>query len=154
MRNRLMIATAALLLASTGPAMAEQQTEAQPAVTTTFGSLDFGLRLSSTDGDKARFERYRDLRDGAFSRISFLKDTDNYTFTAKLDNIGYRDQRYQVNYNNSGRVRFTAQWDSTPLNYSYSTSTPWVEQSPGVFTLDPAARLLVQNNAPGIIGIP
>jgi len=154
MRTRLMIATTALLLASASLAMAQQQPAAPAAASTTTGTIDFGFRLSSTDGDKARFERYRDLRDGAFSRISFGKDTDNYTFTAKVDNIGYRDQRYQVNYNNSGKVRFTALWDSTPLNYGYNTLTPWVEQSPGVFTLDPAARLLVQNNAPGVIGIP
>src|SRR6266542_373151 len=155
MHSRLMIAIAALWLTSAAPAMA-QQSPAAPAETTTptLGSIDFGFRVSSTDGDKARFERYRDLRNGAYSRISFGKDTDAYTFTAKVDNIGYRDQRYQVNYNNSGRVRFTALWDSTPLNYGYNTSTPWVEQSPGVFTLDPAARLLVQNNAPGVIGIP
>ena len=153
MRNRLMIATA-LLLASTGLAMAQDQPAAPAAASTTTGTIDFGFRASSTNGDRARYERYRDLRDGAFSRISFGKDTDAYTLTAEVDNIGYRDQRYQVSYNNSGRVRFTAFWDSIPLNYGYNTSTPWVEQSPGVFTLDPAARLLVQNNTPGVIGIP
>lgn len=153
MRIRLMMVTA-LLLASTGLAMAQQQPAAPAAASTTTGTIDVGFRGSSTSGDKARFERYRDLRNGAFSRISFGKDTDAYTFTAKADNIGYRDQRYEVNYNNSGRVRFTALWDSTPLNYGYNTSTPFVEQSPGVFTLDPAARLLVQSNTPGVIGIP
>lgn len=154
MRNRVMIATVALLLASSGPAMAQQQSATPAAATPTSGSIDFGFRASSTDGDKARWERYRDLRDGAFSRISFGKETDQYIFDAKVDNIGYHDQRYEVNYNNSGKVKFTFLWDSTPLNYSYDSSTPWVEQSPGVFALDPATRLLVQNNTPGIVGVP
>ncbi|MBI3401577.1 MAG: MtrB/PioB family outer membrane beta-barrel protein [Acidobacteria bacterium] len=153
MRTRLMIATA-LLLASAGLAMAQPQPDATATAPALTGSIDLGFRASSTDGDRARFERFRDLRDGAVSRITLGKDTDAYTFTLKMDNIGYHDQRYQVNYNNSGRVRFTAQWDSTPLNYGYNTSSPWVEQSPGVFTLDPATRLLVQNNAPGVVGIP
>jgi MtrB/PioB family decaheme-associated outer membrane protein len=161
-RNRWMIATAALLLTSTGAAMAQQPAVPQPPAVSTeseyvpppLNVLDFGFRGTSITGDRARFERYRDLRDGAFSRISFGKATDTYVFKAKMDNIGYRDQRYLVDYDNSGKVKFTAQWDSVPLNYSYQTSTPWVEQSRGVFTLDPAARLLVQNNTPGVVGVP
>ena len=154
MRNRLMIVTAALLLTSTGPAMAQQPPAAPAEAAPTLGSIDVGFRGSSTDGDTARYERYRDLRDGAFSRINFSKVTDTYVFKAKLDNIGYRDQRYLADYDNSGKVKVGAQWDSVPLNYSYLSSTPWVEQAPGVFTLDRAARLLVQNNAPGIVGVP
>jgi MtrB/PioB family decaheme-associated outer membrane protein len=155
MHSKLIIATAALWLTSAAPAIA-QQPPAAPAETTTptLGSIDFGFRVSSTDGDQARLERYRDLRDGAFSRISFDKVTDTYVFKAKMNNIGYHDQRYLADYDKSGKVKFTVQWDSVPLNYSYQTSTPWVEQSPGVFTLDPAARLLVQNASPGIVGVP
>jgi len=89
MRYRPLIATTALLLASANLAVAQQES----AVTSTSSSIDFGFRLSSTEGDKARYERYRDLRDGAFSKLSFGKDTDKYTLSAKVDNIGYDDQR-------------------------------------------------------------
>lgn len=153
MGNRLTIATAGLVLATAAVAMAQQPAAPVPS-TGWVGSIDFGGRVNSVDGDQARYERYRDLRDGASTRISLSKDTDKYVFSAKLENIGYHDQRYQANYDHNGKVKLTFLWDSIPLNYSYASSTPWVEESPGVFTLDRAARLLVQNRTPGVIGVP
>ena len=117
----------------------------------TNGSIDFGFRGTSTSGDAARYERFRDLRDGSWSRVLFGKKTDSYLFDANAGNIGYRDQRYVANYM-GGEGRFSGSFDSIPLNYSYITSTPWVEQSPGVLTLDPGARQRVQ--AGQVVGIP
>ena len=154
MRTRLMMMTAAPLLAFASLAMAQPAPATPTDVSRWAGTIDFGARASSTTGDTARWERYRDLRDGVFSRISFGQETDRYILNVKADNIGYHDQRYQANYLNSGRVKIAALWESTPLNYSYLSSTPWVEQSRGVFTLDPAARLLVQNATPGVVGVP
>ena len=115
------------------------------------GSVDFGFRGTSTSGDAARYERFRDLRDGSWTRFLYGKATDSYLFDARAQNIGYRDQRYTADYM-GGKGRFAGTFDSIPLNYSYITSTPWVEQSPGVFTLDPAARQQVQ--AGQVVGIP
>ena len=160
MRNRLIIGAAALVLASASLARAQQpqtspsQTQATDTDTApSLGSVDFGFRGSSIDGDEARYQRYRDLRDGAFSQIVFGKATETYLFDASAENIGYHDQRYVVRYN-GGKLKFSGTWDSIPLNYSYETSTPWVESSPGVFTLDVAARTRVQNKAPGVVGVP
>lgn len=154
MRDRLMIAIAGFLLAS-GAALAQQpQTTAPVPSSGWVGSIDFGGRFNNADGDEARYERYRDLRGGASSRVSLSKETDQYAFSANLESIGYRDQRYRAVYDHSGKVKLTFLWDSIPLNYSYVSSTPWVEESPGVFTLDRAARLRVQNQAPGVIGVP
>ena len=155
MRDRMTIAIAGFLLASGGVAMAQQpQQPAAPVPSSGWvGSIDFGGRLNGVDGDHARYERYRDLRDGASTRMSLSKETDEYVFSANLESIGYRDQRYRATYDHSGKVKLTFLWDSIPFNYSYASSTPWVEESPGVFTLDRAARLLVQNRAPGVIGL-
>ena len=117
----------------------------------THGSIDFGFRGTSTTGDAAEYERYRDLRDGSWSRFLYAKDTDSYLFDVRAQDIGYRDQRYVANYT-GGKARFSGGFESIPLNYSYITSTPWVEASPGVLTLDPAARLRVQ--AGQVVGIP
>ena len=153
MRKKLTVVTIALLLASGGLAMAQEP--AAPAGATPWtGSIDFGGRVSSVDGDKARFERFRDLRNGGVSRIVIGKESSEGVFNVKMDNIGYRDQRYEANYNHGGKVKAGFLWDSTPFNYSYDSSTPWVEQSPGVFALDPATRLLIQNNTPGVVGVP
>ena len=152
MHTKLTTLATVLLCASAWSARAQQPAAAAPAAPT-FGTVDFGFRAGTVDGDEARYERYRDLRDGAFSRIRFGKDTGEYAFAAGADNIGYRDQQYFANYA-SGRTRASGSWNSIPLNYSYLTSTPWVETSPGVFALDVAARTAVQNKVPGVVGVP
>jgi MtrB/PioB family decaheme-associated outer membrane protein len=154
MRMRLTIAAGALLLASANLALAQPKApDKAPPIEGLTGTLDFGFRSESTTGDAARYERYRDLRQGAYSVLFFGKDTDQYKFNLRADNIGYRDQRYQLNYT-GGKAKVTGSWDSIPLNYSYLTSTPWVETSTGVFSLDTAARTAVQNKVAGVVGVP
>jgi MtrB/PioB family decaheme-associated outer membrane protein len=148
MRTRLIAFTAVLLCSA--PLAHGQQVAPIDAAS---GVIDFGLRGGTEDGDFARYERYQDLRDGAFSRIRFGRTTDTHIYDVGASNIGYRDQNYRVSYTN-GKSRVAGVFDSTPLNYSYLTSTPWRESSTGVFTLDAAARLQVQNRAAGVVGVP
>ena len=59
-----------------------------------FGSVDFGGRFTSVDGDPARYERYRDLTDGPFAeRFIFERRREDWTLEAFADKIGYKDQR-------------------------------------------------------------
>ena len=148
MRNTLMIWTAALLCSAPLAHAQRAATTDKPA-----GIVDVGIRAGTTTGDLARYERYRDLRNGAFSRVQFGKDSDRYRFSLGASNIGYRDQNYYANYTN-GKAKYSGSFDSIPLNYSYLTSTPWRETQPGVFTLDAAARLQVQSKVPGVVGVP
>ncbi|HUR33590.1 MAG TPA: MtrB/PioB family outer membrane beta-barrel protein [Vicinamibacterales bacterium] len=148
MRNMLMTLTAALLC-SAPLAHAQQPAPAEAPA----GVVDLGIRAGTMNGDFARYERYRDLRDGVFSKVEFGKDTGTTMFRLGASNIGYRDQNYQAEYTN-GKATYSGFFDSTPLNYSYLTSTPWVESQPGVFTLNAAARLQVQNKVAGVVGVP
>ncbi len=162
MRNTLTIATA-LLLASASLAGAQQPaqntTPPTPAVSagaTPSGSIDFGFRGSSTTGDRARYERYRDLRNGANVNLDFETSTDTYTFAAKGTNIGYLDQNVNASFTNQ-RVKLSAFFNQTPLNYGLDglTKTPWVESSKGVWTLSDAAQSAVQNRtAVGVLCAP
>jgi hypothetical protein len=160
MRNRLMIGTAALLLASATVAMAQSKAPEQ-TTTTSSGSVDLGGRFTSTSGDEARYERYRDLRSGVNANVIFKKATENWAFDVSGANIGYRDQRYTMGFN-SKRVKFSLLFDSTPLNYSYDARTPYVCGS-GNCTLDPAVRGTIQAsrgtgatpvNSATIVGVP
>jgi len=155
MRNRVMILTAALLLASATAGMAQQKPAEAAAASTspTSGTIDFGFRATSSSGDEARYERYRDLRSGAYTNIVFGKETQEYLFDVAAKNIGYRDQYYAGSYQ-SAKVQFNAYFDGVPLNYCYNCLTPWVEGGNGIFTLDTAARTAVQNKQPGVVGIP
>jgi len=163
MRTRL-VTLAAALLASVSLAEAQSGDQTQPPLTQppaparesipALGAIDFGFRGGpDVAGDSARYERYRDLRDGAFSQIVISKATSSQMFDAKAFNIGYRDQQYLMTYTGGpGRVSFN--WTSTPLNYGYDTATPWAQTSAGVLSLSPAARQQVQNKAAGIVGVP
>ncbi|MBI3401624.1 MAG: MtrB/PioB family outer membrane beta-barrel protein [Acidobacteria bacterium] len=154
MRTRVMILAAALLLASANQAAAQPKAaDPAPVIVGLTGTIDFGVRSESTTGDEARYERYRDLRQGAFSQISLSKNTDEFKLNIRAENIGYHDQRYSVNYT-GGKAKVIGSWDSTPLNYSYLTTSPWVETSTGVFSLDAAARTAVQNKVAGVVGVP
>lgn len=145
MRNPFVMLTAALLLASRpGLAQAPQpaQTPAPVPTSTLSGSIDLGGLFTTTDGDEARFERYRDTRDGAFSSFELSRRSASYLFDAKAHHVGYRDQRYAADfYSRKVTVRF--RWDSLPLNYSYLARTPWVA-SGGTLTLDDNAQRAVQ----------
>jgi hypothetical protein len=153
MRNRLMSVTAALLLASATFAMAQAPAPAEKgsAAAPVSGTIDVGYRATSVTGDEARYERYRDLRDGAYTDIVLGKETGTYLFNLTAKNAGYRDQRFTLDYANA-KVKFGFIWDATPLNYGYNTLTPWTETSGNVWTLDAASRTLVQNKA--AMGIP
>ena len=65
-------------------------------------------RLTSIDGDPARFQRYQDLRDGLlFTDCRFVREdpTALEPSTRGADNVGWRDQRYFANYERIGRCR-------------------------------------------------
>jgi hypothetical protein len=147
MRNRLTIGTAALLLASANLAGAQETPQPE---TTSSGSLDVGGRFTSTDGDEARYERYRDLRDGVNANFLYDKQTPNWTFDAFAKNIGYRDGHYELNFE-SKRIKLNAYFDQLPLNYAYYTRTPY-DCTAGSCTLNSDLRMQVQNGT--AVGIP
>ena len=161
MRNRLTIVTAALLLASANLVFAQQQQAPKPADTTPAnapvampwtGTIDFGFRPDMSSGNVAQYERFRDVRDGAFTRFTVSREGDSYLFNAGARNIGYDDQEYFADFN-GGRAKAAFFFDGTPLNYGYNNLSPWTI-SGNMLTLDTATRTAIQNRVPGVIGIP
>ena len=151
MRKCLMLSTAVLLLAYPGVARAQQTTSTTPLT----GSVEAGYRTSSVDGDKARWERYRDLRNGLTSSVDLGKTTETSAFRLTAANIGYHDQQYGLDFDNFGKLKATASWNSIPLNYAYNTMTPWQNTGGNVWTLDPTTRATVQSGTvpAGFVGI-
>jgi MtrB/PioB family decaheme-associated outer membrane protein len=152
MRNNVTVLAAALLLASFGIAQAQTPpTKPLPPTTPSTGIFDFGYRGTSTDGDAARYERFRDLRSGATTFFEMGKTTNRYQLTALAANVGYHDQRYELGYTNA-KSSFSFLWDSIPTNFSYLTSTPWTHAGNGVLTLDDNAQKAVE--AKTAVGVP
>ena len=158
MTDRLFLAAALLLApalataqapeapgAPVAPAPASQTAAADAASipeSSTTGTFDFGGRLTSAVGDEARFERYRDSRDGVATGFTLNRQGRAYLFNAGASQIGYRDQRYNAGLL-TPRVSAAFSWTSQPLNFSYITRTPYVLRGSALL-LDDAAQAAVQ----------
>lgn len=156
MRTRLMHVTAALVLASAITAAAQTAAPAPSAapapgpMTPAWGTLDFGGLFGDVNGDDARYERYRDDRNGLYTDFALARETASYNFTANAYHIGYRDQRYQAAYGRD-KFDFNFLFDSTPTNYFYEGVTPWTLNG-NVLSLNDDAQRDVQNRV--LAGIP
>src|SRR5712692_3167546 len=96
--------------------------------------VDFGLRGTSfgTGSDKARFQRYRDLRNGpTLDVLRYASETDSRLFNVQADHVGYRDQRYSASYNNYGKLKVSFEWNQVPLFFSQDTATLYTSATPG-----------------------
>ncbi len=111
--------------------------------------VDFGLRgtMFAAGSDEARFQRYRDLRNGpTLDLFRYASGTDHRGFTVQADHVGYRDQRYAASYDNYGKLKFTFEWNQIPLFYNQDTATLFTSPSPGVLRLDNSIQAGVQNS--------
>ena len=158
MRTRLLTIAALLLTTRMGYAQAPPSQPAQPTARSPFqGTVDFGGLFTTTDGDEARYERYRDTRDGVYSNLSVNRNTSSSVFNAHALHPGYRDQRYDATLLTK-RVNVLFDWVSVPLNYSYIVSTPFATNG-STLTLDNNAQQAVQGptnatNDGTAVGIP
>jgi MtrB/PioB family decaheme-associated outer membrane protein len=109
------------------------------------GHVDFGFRgtLYGDNADEARYQRYRDLRNGPFVEgFQWGKDTDHAFWNVRASHIGYRDQQYAANYNRYGKLKASFEWNQIPLFFSGDTRTVFAEQSDGVLRLGELPRLV------------
>jgi len=106
-----------------------------------------GGRVTSVDGDPARFQRYQDQRDGVlFSNFRYLWEQPNGTgeFRARAENVGYRDQEFNASYDRVGKLSFSGAWQQIPQFYSVDTMTPYTG-SGGTLLLDDTTQRAIQN---------
>lgn len=112
------------------------------------GQLDFGFRGTAfgDTSDEARYQRFRDLRTGPFvDGFRFGRENEHWSFDARADHVGYRDQRYVANFNHFGKVKASVEWNQIPLFFSQDTSTLFSSPSPGVLLLPDAIQRGTQN---------
>jgi MtrB/PioB family decaheme-associated outer membrane protein len=113
-----------------------------------YGSVDFGGRFNSVEGDAARYQRYRDLRPGLYANNAvFGRRTDDWVVEGQAWNIGYRDQKYQVDLQNIGRLSASFLWDQIPMYISADTRTLYTQANVGVFRLDDLMQQEIQAGA-------
>jgi MtrB/PioB family decaheme-associated outer membrane protein len=160
-----MILIGALLLVFSGAARAQQEqasaasttpvataipptaaATAAPSLTPKLGQVDFGVRGDSSTGDTARYQRFRDLRGGAYlDRFKLGKETEQWVFKATAGNVGYRDQRYTASFQDIGRLKVSGEWNQIPLYISNSTQTLYKNSGNGRLEIDDSIQRNIQN---------
>jgi MtrB/PioB family decaheme-associated outer membrane protein len=111
-----------------------------------YGSVEIGGRVTSVDGDEARFQRYRDLRGGVYGTNMLAgRRSADWNFEAQAWNVGYRDQRYQLDLQRVGKLSATFFWDQIPLFISRDTRTLYTQTAPGVFRIEDAIQQEIQS---------
>jgi MtrB/PioB family decaheme-associated outer membrane protein len=101
-----------------------------------FGFVDFGYRGDSLSGDEARYNRFRDTRDGAtVNNLRFARETDTTYFRGEVFNMGYRDQRYFGEFQSIGKVKANFEWNQVPLFLSKDTQSLYTDTGNGVLTI-------------------
>ena len=89
------IAAAAQAAAPVTPAQAAPAATQAAVAPALLGFIDFGVRNTSTDGDAARYERYRDLGDGLFiETFRWQREARGFFTNLAADHVGPEDQRY------------------------------------------------------------
>lgn len=132
--------------AATPPAQPSPASDAA-AVTPAYnlGRVDFGVRGNSISGDRARYNRFRDVRDGAYvDRFTLHKETDSWIAAGEADHVGYRDQRFSAAFESFGRVKADFLWDQVPLFISGDTRSLQKDLGNGVLGIDDAVQQAIQ----------
>ena len=129
------------------PAAAAPPDDTRSLFEQTWRQFQIGGRISSVEGDPARWQRYRDLRDGVLftnARYEHVWAATGQLFQVAADNVGWRDGRYVGVLERQGRFAITGSWDGIPQFYSVDTKTPYVGDG-ATLTLDDATQRSIQN---------
>jgi len=145
---------------ATTPAPTQGAPTARPSpdipVTSTprLGTIDFGFRNSSVDGDASRYYRFKDWREGAYlSGLRFENVTENTLWHAEANNVGYRDQRYFAEFQSIGKLKLDGEWNEIPLFISDDTKTLYTVSKTGQFTIDDNIQRGIESGATTIAGV-
>ena len=133
--------------APAAPAAAAAPEDTRSLFDQTWHQFQIGGRLSSVEGDPARWQRYRDLRDGVLftnARYEHEWAATGQRFQVAADNVGWRDGRYVGVLERPGRFTVTGSWDGIPQFYSVDTKTPYAGDG-ATLTLDDATQRSIQN---------
>ena len=133
---------AALALAAPAAAQTPDETPLDPNLR----GVEFGARFTDATGDVARYMRFEDLRSGVLvDRARYTREHDTRLVHFEADRVGWRDQHYAALFDKFGKVQAWFDFRGMPYRYDDGTRTMYSEVSPGVFRLDDAIQLGIQN---------
>jgi len=103
---------------------------------------------SSVDTNSAKFQEYRDLRDGV--RVPWMhvmgESKDGETdLDLQVINGGRQDARYTMTFGAPGKYDIKLDFNKIQHNFGNGGRSLWTESSPGVLTIPDSTQLALQN---------
>jgi hypothetical protein len=89
------------------------------------GEVGITGMLVNVDGNKAKFNEYRDLMDGVYSGVRLKYDTDNFFLKGKASDIGYDTQNYRAEGGMYGKFKASVDYSEIPHNFTFGARTPF-----------------------------
>ncbi len=85
------------------------------------GSITLEGRIGNIAGDKAKFNEYRDIKDGfgLYSKIRLRYDTEKYFLNFKSNDIGYDTQSYRLDGGRWGKFKIYFDYHEIPHHFTF-----------------------------------
>jgi len=74
-------------------------------------------------GNRAKFNEYRALRDGVHGYIGLRYNAGKTYLDFRADDIGYRDQKYELNGGRWGSFTYHLGYDEIPHHFTFGNRT-------------------------------
>lgn len=75
------------------------------------------------NGNEAKFNEYRDLKDGVYGNIRLKYDNDQYFLRLYADDIAYDTQNYKLEGGMWGKFKLYLKYNEIPHNFTYGAKT-------------------------------
>ena len=141
MKRTILAITSAAAILGMGALRVGAQDEKKSDPTVVKGGVTAGVQAVGETARSSKFYEYRDVPRGLFAPFLTLDVRKGSRFV-RVDavNIGQADQRLLAGLGDRGTFKLDLGYDQIPHRFSFFGATPYVQPSPGVFTLNDVIR--------------
>lgn len=75
------------------------------------------------EGQKAKFNEYRDIRDGVYAGVDLRYDAEKYYLDFKAEDVGYKTQKYGLEGGKWGSFKYHFDYNEIPHNFTYGAKS-------------------------------
>ncbi|MDI6808068.1 MAG: MtrB/PioB family outer membrane beta-barrel protein [Candidatus Eisenbacteria bacterium] len=76
-----------------------------------------------TDGQRGKFNEYRDIKDGVYVGVETRFDKEKYYLDFRAKDVGYKTQRHDLEGRKWGKLGFFLQYNELPHNLTYGATS-------------------------------
>ncbi len=87
------------------------------------GEISVAGQFLDMKGEKAKFNEYRDIRDGVTGDVDLQYERDNYYLDFNAKETGRKDQSYGLSGGKWGSFKYDFRYDQLPHNFTYGAKT-------------------------------